>query len=215
MQIIIFGSPGVGKGTQAKIIATKYNIPHISTGDILREAINVQSELGNKAKEIVERGELVPDDIMGEIIKDTLHNEKCKNGFILDGYPRTVAQAQILDNILNNLNQNKTHLIKLDADDEVIVKRLSNRLVCKKCGNIIINNELMENSKCKVCGSLDSFIKRKDDDEEVIRRRLKVYNETTAQVLNYYKDKLHIIEIDGTLPIEQVTEQIITQLQMN
>jgi len=215
MQIIIFGSPGVGKGTQAKIIALIFNIPHISTGDILREAINDQSELGNKAKEIVERGELVPDDIMGEIVKDTLHNEKCRNGFILDGYPRTVAQARILDNILNNLNKNKTHLIKLDADDDVIVKRLSNRLVCKKCGNIIVNHELKENSKCKVCGSENSYIKRKDDEEEVIRRRLKVYHETTAQVISYYKDKLHIHEVDGTLPIEKVTEQIIFQLKMN
>ncbi|HOI30872.1 MAG TPA: adenylate kinase [Melioribacteraceae bacterium] len=212
MQIIIFGSPGVGKGTQAKILASRLNIPHISTGDILREAIKNQSELGKKAKEIVDKGELVPDEIMGGIIKETLNNEKCRNGFILDGYPRTINQAEILENIFKIIKIERHYLIRLDADDEVIIDRLTNRMVCNKCGNILNNSELKENFICPVCRAENSYYKRADDDESVIRRRLKVYHETTAPVFNFYKDKATIIEIDGTMSIEKVTEEILKQL---
>lgn len=212
MQIIIFGSPGVGKGTQAKILAAKLNIPHISTGDILREAIKNKTELGMKAKEIVDKGELVPDDIMGGIIKETLNDTKCKNGFILDGYPRTINQAKILEEIFKTIKNEKHYLIKLDADDEIIIDRLTNRLVCSKCGNILNKTEVKENFNCPVCNSLDSYFKRADDDENVIRRRLKVYHETTAPVFDFYKDKADIIEIDGSLQIDKVTEEILMKL---
>lgn len=212
MQIIIFGSPGVGKGTQAKILASRLNIPHISTGDILREAIKNQSELGKKAKEIVDKGELVPDEIMGGIIKETLNNERCRNGFILDGYPRTINQAEILENIFKTIKIEKHYLIRLDADDEVIIDRLTNRMVCNKCGNILNNTEVKDNFICPVCRAENSYYKRADDDESVIRRRLKVYHETTAPVFNFYKDKATIIEIDGTMSIEKVTEEILKQL---
>lgn len=212
MQIIIFGSPGVGKGTQAKILASRLNIPHISTGDILREAIRNQSELGRKAKEIVDKGELVPDEIMGGIIKETLNNEKCRNGFILDGYPRTINQAGILEIIFKTIKIEKHYLIKLDADDEVIIDRLTNRMVCNKCGNILNKSEVIENFICPVCHAENSYYKRADDDESVIRRRLKVYHETTAPVFNFYRDKATIIEIDGTMSIEKVTEEILKQL---
>lgn len=212
MQIIIFGSPGVGKGTQAKILAAKLNIPHISTGDILREAIRNKTELGLKAKEIVDKGELVPDEIMGGIIKDTLNDSRCRNGFILDGYPRTTNQAEILENIFKTIKSEKHYLIKLDADDEIIIERLTNRLVCNKCGNILNNIEVSENFTCPVCKSENSYFKRADDDESVIRRRLNVYHETTAPVFNYYKDKAEIIEIDGSLPIDKVTEEILLRL---
>jgi adenylate kinase len=212
MQIIIFGSPGVGKGTQAKILAAKLNIPHISTGDILRKAIKNQTELGKKAKEIVDKGELVPDEIMGGIIKDTLHDTKCKNGFILDGYPRTTNQAEILEDIFKTIRSEKHFLIKLDADDEIIINRLTNRLVCNKCGNILNNTDVKENFICPVCKNVDSYAKRADDDEDVIRRRLDVYHKTTAPVFNYYKDKAEIIEIDGSLPIDKVTEEILLRL---
>ncbi|NMB83416.1 MAG: adenylate kinase [Ignavibacteria bacterium] len=212
MQIIIFGSPGVGKGTQAKILAGKLNIPHISTGDILREAIRNKTELGIKAKEIVDKGELVPDEIMGGIIKETLNNPKCGNGFILDGYPRTINQAKILEEIFKTIKNEKHYLIKLDAEDEIIIDRLTNRLVCSKCGNILNKTEVKENFNCPVCKSLDSYFKRADDDESVIRRRLKVYHETTSPVFDFYKDKADIIEIDGSLPIEKVTEDILIKL---
>ena len=213
MQIIIFGSPGVGKGTQAKILAVKLGIAHISTGDILREAIKKETDLGKKAKEIVESGGLVPDEIMAEMIKDVLLDERCKNGFILDGFPRTIQQAHILTKILSELNYGKPILIKLDAKDEIIISRLGNRLVCSKCGNIIVNTDYTENYSCHICKSLNSYIKRKDDDEEVIRRRLKVYHETTAPVFDYYHDKAIIIEIDGAQEIDYVTSNILEKMK--
>lgn len=213
MRIIIFGSPGVGKGTQAKILATKLHIAHISTGDILREAIKKETELGKQAKAIVERGELVPDEIVGGIIKDALKEERCKNGFILDGFPRTIAQAELLSTIFAELNREITHLIKLDADDEVIVNRLSNRLVCSKCGNIIAKSDYTENFTCPVCNSKDSFYRRKDDDEEVIRKRLKVYHDSTAPVFNYYNGTAHVVKVDGTKSIDEITNKIIEELK--
>lgn len=213
MHIIIFGAPGVGKGTQAKILAVKLGIAHISTGDILREAIKKETDLGKKAKEIVESGGLVPDEIMAGMIKDVLLDKRCKNGFILDGFPRTIQQAYILNKILSELNFEKTILIKLDAKDEIIISRLSNRLVCSKCGNIIVNTEYTENYSCPVCKSLNSYIKRKDDDEEVVRRRLKVYHETTAPVFEFYQDKATIIEIDGSQEIDYVTSNILEKMK--
>ncbi|MCX6168049.1 MAG: adenylate kinase [Ignavibacteriales bacterium] len=213
MQIIIFGSPGVGKGTQAKILASKLSIPHISTGDILREAIKKETELGKKAREIVEKGELVPDEIMAGIIKDALKDASCKNGFILDGFPRTIDQAKLLESIFQDLKFEEPYLIKLDADDDVIIARLSNRLVCSKCGNIIQKNEYKNDFVCPVCKSANSYFKRKDDDEEVIKRRLKVYHETTSQVFSHYTNKARVIEIDGTQRIEIVTEGILSQIR--
>ncbi len=212
MQIIIFGAPGVGKGTQAKILASKLNIAHISTGDILREAIKKGTDTGMKAKAIVETGGLVPDDIMGGIIKDALKEDRCKNGYILDGFPRTIEQAKILSAILNELKVEKLTLIKLDADDQVIISRLSNRLVCSKCGNIIVKSNYSSNFNCPVCKSVDSYIKRKDDDEEVIRKRLKLYHDTTSPVFNYYKDKAEIVEINGTESIDNITKNILVKM---
>ena len=213
MQIIIFGAPGVGKGTQAKIIASKLDIAHISTGDILRDAIKRGTETGLKAKAIVESGGLVPDDIMGGIIKDALKEERCRKGFILDGFPRTKAQAEILDNILAEISNEKTVLIKLDADYNIIVDRISNRMVCSSCGNIRIKNEVTENFKCPVCSSVNSYIKRKDDTEEVIKHRLSVYHEMTAPVFAHYKDSAIIIEVDGTKSIDEVSEGILTKMK--
>lgn len=213
MQIIIFGAPGVGKGTQAKIIASKLDVAHISTGDILREAIKKGTDTGLKAKAIVESGGLVPDDIMGGIIKDVLKEQRCKRGFILDGFPRTKAQAEILDKILAEISLEKTILIKLDADDNIIVDRISNRLVCNSCGNILVKNEVTDNFKCPVCGSMNSYVKRKDDTEEVIKHRLSVYHEMTAPVFKHYKDSARIIEVDGTLSIDEVTKSILGKMK--
>ena len=212
MQIIIFGSPGVGKGTQAKILASKLSIAHISTGDILREAIKNKTELGLKAKAIVDNGELVPDDIMGGIIREVLKQDRCKNGFILDGFPRTIAQAHLLETILAELGAAKKFLIKLDADDNIIINRITNRMVCSSCGNILIKNEVTENFQCPVCKSMNSYVRRKDDDEEVIKRRLKVYHETTAPVFNFYNGKAVVIEIDGTQSIDEVTKNILDRM---
>ncbi len=209
MRIIIFGAPGVGKGTQAKILAEKLNIPHISTGDILREAIKNKTELGLKAKAVVERGELVPDNVMAGIIKEAIANDNCVNGFILDGFPRTPAQAEMLEIVFKELGDETTHLIKLEATDAIIIERISNRLVCSKCGYIISKGSVEKGYQCSYCNSIDSYYKRKDDDEEVIKRRLRVYHESTAPVFNFYADKAKVIEVDGTEPIETVTKLIL------
>ncbi len=212
MQIIIFGAPGVGKGTQAKILASKLNVAHISTGDILRAAIKNGTELGIKAKSIVESGGLVPDEIVAGMLKEALKEERCKNGFILDGFPRTVNQAQILDKIFEDLGKERIDLIRLNAEDQVMVNRITNRMVCSSCGNIAIKSDVTENYVCPVCKSVNSYTTRKDDTEEVIINRLKLYHEQTSPVFEYYKDKANIIEVDGTLAIEKVTEGILSKL---
>lgn len=209
MEIILFGAPGVGKGTQAKILSSKLHIPHISTGDILRTAISKKTALGLKAKAIMDLGNLVPDDIMGGIIKDALNDPKSKNGFILDGFPRTREQASILDNIFNELGIEKARLILITAEDELIIKRLSARRECSACGNIFNLNYLKDANKCPSCGSKNSFVKRKDDEVDIIKNRLKVFHETTEPVLEYYENKSDLLVVDGTLPVDEVTRKIL------
>jgi adenylate kinase len=213
MQIIIFGAPGVGKGTQAKILASKLQIAHISTGDILREAIKNGTELGKKAKTIVESGGLVPDEIVAGMIKDVLKGERCKKGFILDGFPRTVNQANILDQIFVELNQGKIDLIKLDADDSIMINRITNRMVCSKCGHIAVKSEVTENYTCPSCKTVNSYITRKDDTEEVMKNRLKLYHEQTAPVFEHYKDKANVIIVDGTQSIDEITKSLLIKLK--
>jgi adenylate kinase len=213
MQLIIFGAPGVGKGTQAKILAAKLEIAHISTGDILREAIKNETELGLKAKSIVESGGLVPDEIVAGMLKDALVNDKCKNGFILDGYPRTVNQAMILDTIFKELGLSSILLVKLDADDSIMINRITNRMVCSVCGNIAIKSEITNDFICPNCKSVNSYITRKDDTVEVVTKRLKVYHEQTSPVLEYYDGKVKIISVDGTKAINEITEDILAKLK--
>ena len=213
MRIIIFGAPGVGKGTQAKIIASELNIAHISTGDILRAAIKNETELGLKAKSIVETGGLVPDDIVAGMLKDALKEDRCKNGYILDGYPRNLAQAEILSKVFDELGPETIHLIKLEAKDEVMIQRISNRLVCGPCGNILTKDVVTENFTCPKCQAMNSYYKRKDDDEEVIKNRLKLYHEQTAPVFDFYKDKSNVIEIDGTKAIDEIKNDILSKLK--
>lgn len=214
MRLIIFGAPGVGKGTQAKILAGKLNIAHISTGDILRNAIKNGTEVGLKAKEIINRGELVPDDVMGEIVKETLQKDSTKNGYILDGFPRTIEQAKILTNILKGLKQDQPTLLILDSDDQIIVDRLSQRRVCTSCGFIVNLNDF-QGDTCPNCGNKNTFVKRDDDNEEVITKRLKIYHEATQPVVDYYQDKTKTIKIDGTREIEAITEDIMKQLKVS
>ncbi|OGU61013.1 MAG: adenylate kinase [Ignavibacteria bacterium RBG_13_36_8] len=212
MRILIFGAPGVGKGTQAKIISGKINIPHISTGDMLRDAIQNKTEYGLKAKEFMDKGELVPDDIIGGIIKERLQYPDCKNGFILDGIPRTIKQAEMLEKIFNELKDGQLYLIKLEAREDIIVRRLSNRRLCSNCGTIVNLMDLGNADECPVCHAEKSLTKRKDDDEDVIINRLKVYHKSTEQVFSFYKDKARIILINGTDKIENVTMNILNAL---
>jgi len=212
MQIILFGSPGVGKGTQAKVLSIKFNIPHISTGDILRQAVKDKTPLGIQAQAILNRGELVSDDIMIGLIKDKLECPECKNGFILDGFPRTVPQAAALKSLFNDLNIKYVKLVAITADEEELVKRLTSRRACKNCGTIFTLNEIKNTTKCPVCKSHNSFYQRDDDKEEVIRRRMEIFRKTTIPVLDYYEKNDKIIFIDGSAPIEKVTEEIVSAL---
>ncbi len=213
MKIIIFGAPGVGKGTQAKVLSKKLHIPHISTGDILRTAVSKKTPLGLEAKEIMDKGELVPDDLMGKLIDEVLHDKKTKDGFILDGFPRTIQQAEILESVLEKLDGNERPVIlNLSANDDLIVKRLSQRRACSACGNIINLNYIDDPTTCPYCGSSDTFEKRKDDEENIIRNRLRVFHETTEPVIEFYRKKTKVIEINGVQPVEAVTQDILDEL---
>ncbi len=215
MQIIIFGAPGVGKGTQAKILSTQFNIPHISTGDILRDAISKGTAMGLKAKTMVENGELVPDEIVAGIVDEVLSDPKTRKGFILDGFPRTLEQAKLLQPILEK-NFIKNYLILyLSAKDEIIISRLSQRRLCTKCKNIVSLKEVINGNTCPKCGAVDTLVQRKDDDEEVIKRRVELFHNTTEPVIDYYKNKVKVIIVDGTKSIKEVTNNIMEQLGVN
>jgi adenylate kinase len=213
MRLIFFGSPGVGKGTQAKILVSKINIPHISTGDILRASVKEKTPLGLKAQEIMNRGDLVPDEIMIGIIKDTLQKDFCKNGFLLDGFPRTLAQAEAFDKLLNQLGIKDIYLVYLSADENEIVNRLTNRRACKACDSLFIYSEIKDLKKCPKCGAVDSFYLRDDDKEEVIRKRLEVFKNETKPVLNHYDKQGKVIEVVASGSIEEVTGKLFTALK--
>ncbi len=212
MRLILFGPPGVGKGTQAQILSEKFKIPHISTGDMLREAVKNQTELGLKAKSYMDKGELVPDDVMIGIIKEVLSSEKCKNGFILDGFPRTIAQAEALDKIFNELNIKLDYVVSIEVNDEEIIKRLTNRRVCRNCGAVfnLLIDKIPEDNKCPRCGG--ELYQRSDDNPEVIKNRLKVYRESTQVVLDYYAKKGILKTINGIGEISQITKKILESI---
>lgn len=212
MRLIIFGSPGVGKGTQAKLLSEKLQIPHISTGDILRQSVKDQTEAGKKAEKIMNRGELVPDDVMIDIIKDRLNKPDSKKGFILDGFPRTVVQAKALDGLLSELKLNHVSIVNLTADEDEIIKRLNRRRACKNCGKIFTLVEISGLNKCPNCESKNSFYLRDDDKEDVIRNRLAVFKSSTMPVIQYYKNKGKVITINGIGSINEINELILKSL---
>lgn len=201
MQLIMLGAPGVGKGTQGKLLSTHYSIPNISTGDILRKAIEKGSELGTKAKSFMDKGELVPDAIMIDLIKERLQEDDCKRGFILDGFPRTVQQAMALDEYLKQINQVIDFIIALDLADAKIVERLTSRRVCRNCGKDynIISNPPPDDNRCTACSG--EIIQRSDDTEQTVTKRLKVYQEKTKPLRAYYQQKgqLKVFDAAGTV----------------
>jgi len=213
MRIILFGAPGVGKGTQAKILASKLNVPHISTGDILRQAAKDQTEMGKKAQVIMNRGDLVPDEIMVGIIKDRLNKPDSKEGFILDGFPRTEIQAAALDRLFNEIGINDFKVINIDANEGEIVKRLNNRRACNKCAKIFTLEEIKGLNNCPNCNAENSFYLRDDDKEDVIRNRLSVFKSNTMPVLKYYSSRCEVITVNGIGNIDEVNDSIIKVLK--
>ncbi len=213
MEIIIFGSPGVGKGTQAKILKNRLGIPHISTGDILRDAYRNNKPFGLKAHELIERGELVPDNIMIDLIREMLKEKDFQNGFILDGFPRTVSQAEALEKLFKELNFHHTVVLMMQAAEDEIVKRLTNRRTCSNCNNIFTSEMVKGLESCPNCGAKGTLYQRNDDKEEVIRRRIKIYEESTLPVLNYMRAKEKIYFINALNPVESVTEEILKILK--
>jgi len=210
MQVLFFGSPGVGKGTQAKIISEKLNLKHISTGDILRDIIKKETELGQQIKALIDKGNLVPDRMIGEIVKEAISQSEKK--FILDGYPRTLPQIKVLDEILKDMNISFPKIVVLDALDKIIIERLTSRRLCNFCGNIISLLKIAEPETCPKCQSKSGFTRREDDCEDVIKKRLKIFHKTTEPVVSYYRKNHKPIIIDGTLPKNEVTQSIIDGL---
>jgi adenylate kinase len=203
MRLVFIGPPGIGKGTYAKAISQKYGIPHISTGDIFREEIARGTELGQKVKYYVERGLLVPDEIVIEVVKKVLQSPMCSKGFILDGFPRTLKQAEELDKFT------KIDLVFLfEAPLEIIIERVSGRLVCPKCGAIyhIKWRPPKTPGICDVCGT--PLIRRKDDEPEVVRERYRIYKETFAPIIEYYRRKGLLVEIDSSRDADAVIADI-------
>lgn len=208
MNLILLGGPGAGKGTQAKLIVEKYKIPQISTGDMLREAVKQGTELGKKAKEYMDKGELVSDEIVIGIVKERLKQPDCDRGFILDGFPRTIAQAEALDKILDEIGKKIDAVINIQVPEEEIVKRIVNRRTCKNCGAIyhLIYSPPKEPNKCDKCGG--ELYQRDDDKEETVRERLRVYREQTEPLIEYYQKKGILYNVDGTKDINGVFEEI-------
>lgn len=208
MKIVLLGPPGAGKGTQAKSISKRYNIPHISTGDIFRKHISELTPLGIEAKKHMDKGHLVPDELTIELIKDRLSQSDCKNGYLLDGFPRTVNQAEVLSNLLKERDEHLNSALLIDVPKEYIIDRMTGRRVCPACGASyhIKYNPTLINGKCDLCGA--DIVQRKDDFEETVRERLDVYEAQTHPLIQYYSKKNLLATVDGTKAINEVFDSI-------
>jgi adenylate kinase len=208
MRIILLGPPGCGKGTQAKMIMEKFGIPQISTGDILRAAVKAGSPMGEEAKKYMDGGLLVPDEVVVGIVRERLQNEDCAQGFILDGFPRTLAQADALNQALKELGQPLDHVISLTVDSQALIERLSGRRTCRECGRgyHIKFDPSQDPEHCDACGG--DLFQRDDDKEETIRERLAVYEKQTAPLIAYYRQAGILSVIDGMKSIPEVQEEI-------
>ncbi len=212
MRLILLGPPGAGKGTQAVSIAAKYDIPHISTGDIFRDNIKQGTELGKKAKGYMDKGLLVPDELVVEIVEDRLKQDDCVNGFLLDGFPRTVVQAEALDKVLKNMGISLDKVINIEADKGILIERIVGRRICKECGATfhIKNNPSIKGNICDECGG--NLYQRDDDNEKTVTRRIEVYLEETAPLTEYYNKQEKLITVDGIKAIDEVFNDIVASL---
>lgn len=200
MKLILLGPPAAGKGTQAENIVEKYSLAHISTGDMLRAEIALKTPLGLKAKEIIDAGNLVPDEIINEMVAARIKQDDCKSGFLLDGYPRTIAQAETLDGIAPI-----DAVLDIDVEPEILIARVAKRRVCPECKHTqVVEND--DNAVCAKCGA--KLVQRPDDNPDAMRHRLAVYYESTFPLIQYYKDKGILIPIDGSGTIDEVSEKI-------
>ena len=212
MKIIMLGAPGAGKGTQAKMIADKYGVPHISTGDIFRANIKNGTELGVEAKKYMDQGLLVPDELTVRILLDRVAQDDCKNGYVLDGFPRTIPQAEVLDSELTKLGDHIDYAINVDVPDENIVKRMSGRRACLKCGATyhVVHAAPKVEGVCDTCG--EKLVLRDDDQPETVQKRLNVYHEQTQPLIDYYTKEGILKSVDGTKDLEEVFADIVAIL---
>lgn len=209
MNIILMGLPGAGKGTQAEKIVATYGIPHISTGDMFRAAMQQQTELGLKAKSFMDKGELVPDEVTNGIVKERLQQADTEKGFLLDGFPRTQAQAEALDKIMQDLNRSIDAVINIEVNPEILMQRLTGRIICRNCGSTYhkTNNPPKIEGTCDRCGSHD-FYQREDDKPETVENRIQINIEQSKPILNYYKAKGILRNVDGESGIDNLFQTI-------
>jgi adenylate kinase len=212
MRLILLGPPGGGKGTQAKLIGERLSITHISTGDLLRQAVADRTELGRTAKEFMDRGELVPDQLVIGMIEERVRNADCGRGFLFDGFPRNVPQAEALREMLKRQSMSLQHVVSLDVPQEELVKRLTGRRTCRQCGSMchVVFDPPREEGVCNRCGG--ELYQRDDDREETIRARLRVYQNQTKPLLDYYRSRGLLREVDGVGDAQEVFERIMNHL---
>lgn len=213
MNIVLLGPPGAGKGTQAKMISNRFGVPHISTGDMLREAISSKSELGNKVSDIVERGDLVPDDLMIKLVKKRIIQKDAADGFILDGFPRTTVQAETLRDMLKEMGKKIDCAVFINVSEEIVVKRISSRRVCPNCGKVynLLSIKPKNDCICDECGN--KLIQRDDDKPETVRERYEVYLSNTKNVVDYYNSQGKLKTFDGSKGIDELKNSIINYLE--
>lgn len=213
MKVVMLGAPGAGKGTQAKMIAAKYDVPHISTGDIFRANIKEGTELGKKAKSYMDQGLLVPDELVVDLVVDRLQQDDCSKGYILDGFPRTIPQAEALDAALAKLGTSLDYALDIDVADEYIVTRMGGRRACLGCGATyhVVNIPPKKEGVCDVCGK--ELVLRDDDKPETVQKRLAVYHEQTQPLIDYYKKSNILVTLDGTKDMNDVFADVCSVLE--
>jgi adenylate kinase len=214
VRLVLLGPPGAGKGTQAARLKKRYGVAHLSTGDMLREAVAAGTEVGKEAEDIMARGQLVPDEVMNRLVAERIARPDCAEGFILDGFPRTIAQAEALDTLLAERDLKLDAVVEFAVDDEALVDRIAGRYACARCGALYHDsaNPTTVPGKCDACGSTE-FVRRPDDKPETVRARLQAYHEQTAPLLPYYRDQGLLVTVDGMADIDEVSQEIVRRLE--